>query len=74
MTNKSSESNLYQACILLFFSVLKFRRIYSNVTIHPAARGLSGYSRTLKFKLVRSGIVKKGQNNLNFMLLKALPK
>jgi hypothetical protein len=28
----------------------------------------------LKFELVRNGIVKKGQNNLNFMLLKALPK
>jgi hypothetical protein len=33
MTNKSSESNLYQTCILLFLSALKFRRIYSKVML-----------------------------------------
>ena len=43
------------------------------MTNRPFARNLSGQSRTLKFQLVRSGIIEKGQNNLNFVLLKALP-
>ena len=38
---KSSESNLYQTCILFFLSALKFRRVHIKVTIRPAARGLS---------------------------------
>jgi hypothetical protein len=40
--NVQRVTSIRHTCILLFLSASKFRRIYSNVTIRPAARGLSG--------------------------------
>jgi hypothetical protein len=72
MMNKGPENNLNHTRILLSLSALKFRRVSSNMAIHASVRDLSAESRTLKFKVVRSSIVNKGQHYLKFMLLKAL--
>jgi hypothetical protein len=52
---------------------IKFSKVYILEHIRDLEVCL-GCQGPLKFELVRNGIVKKGQNNLNFMLLKALPK
>ena len=58
---------------LFYHYNIKFSKVYILEHIRDLEVCL-GCQGPLKFELVRNGIVKKGQNNLNFMLLKALPK